>query len=112
MSTVLLSNESGKSVLITRPAARSMAKAMRVAASDGTITLDTSGVLRVGVSFFDETLLVFQQIIEETGNDELRLIYRTAPAMQSLKRLAHNRGFLLSEIDSSDWLISKHPSPV
>lgn len=106
MSTVKLSAQSGKSVLITRPAARVVEPAMRAAvAGDGVITLDTSGVLRIGVSFFDEALLVFREIIAESGNDELRLVYHKGPAMQSLKRLAGNRGFVLSETAAGDWVI-------
>ena len=107
MSTVKLSAQLGKSVLITRPAARLVEPAMRTAAAvgDGVITLDTGGVLRIGVSFFDEALLVFREIIAESGNDELRLVYHKAPAMQSLKRLAGNRGFVLSETAAGDWVI-------
>ena len=78
---------------------------MRAASRDGTITLDTSGILRIGVSFFDEALLVFQGIIEETGNNNLRLVYRKAPTMPSLKRLVGNRGFTLSETDAGEWVI-------
>ena len=106
MSTVELSRRSGKSVLITRPAARLVAPAMRAAAGeDGVITLDTAGILRVGVSFFDEALLVLGELIAESGNDDLRLVYHKAPAMQSLKRLAANRGFALSETPAGDWVI-------
>ena len=104
MAMVKLSRQAGKSVLITRPAARLVAPAMRAASYDGTITLDTEGVLRIGVSFFDEALLVFNEIIAETGNDRLQLVYRKAPTMQSLKRLAGNRGFVLSE-RAGDWVI-------
>ena len=106
MSTVELSRRSGKLVLITRPAARLVAPAMRAAAGeDGVITLDTAGILRVGVSFFDEALLVLGELIAESGNDDLRLVYHKAPAMQSLKRLAANRGFALSETPAGDWVI-------
>ena len=106
MTTVELSRRSGKSVLITRPAARLVAPAMRAAAGeDGVITLDTAGILRVGVSFFDEALLVLGELIAESGNDDLRLVYHKAPAMQSLKRLASNRGFALSETPAGDWVI-------
>jgi hypothetical protein len=79
---------------------------MRKASVDGTIVLDTSGVLRVGVSFFDEALLVFRSIIEETGNHHLTLVYRQAPTMQSLKRLVTNRGFEMLETDAGEWVIS------
>lgn len=82
MSTVKLSDQSGKSVLITRPAARALAPAMQRASDDGAIMLDTSHILRIGVSFFDEALLVFKGIIAETGNDSLRLIYSKAPTME------------------------------
>ena len=108
MSTVNLSSETGKSVLITRPAARGVAPAMRAASNDGTIVLDTADVLRIGVSFFDEALLVFLGIIEETSNDYLRLVYHQAPRMQSLKRLVGNRGLTLFETDEGDWVIT-HP---
>ena len=108
MSTVKLSDQSGKSVLITRPAARAMSLAMRSASEDGEIILDTADILRIGVSFFDEALLVFKGIIAETGNDDLQLIYREAPGMQSLKRLVHNRGLSLSETSAGEWIIS-HP---
>ena len=107
MSTVKLSDQSGKSVLITRPVARAFAPAMQRASDDGTITLDTSGILRIGVSFFDEALLVFKGIITETGNNDLRLIYSKAPTMESLKRLVPNRGLSLTESPSGDWIISK-----
>ena len=60
MSTVSLSSETGKSVLITRPAARIVASAMHAASGDGEITLNTNDILRVGVSFFDEGPADFQ----------------------------------------------------
>ena len=62
MSTVKLSDQSDKSVLITRPMARIMAPAMQSASHDGVITLDTAGILRIGVSFFDEALLILNEI--------------------------------------------------
>ena len=106
MSTVDLIGRSGSRMLGTRPAARLVAPAMRAAAGeDGVITLDTAGILRVGVSFFDEALLVLGELIAESGNDDLRLVYHKAPAMQSLKRLAANRGFALSETPAGDWVI-------
>ena len=107
MSTVSLSSESGKSVLITRPAARTVASAMQVASGDGEITLNTDGILRIGVSFFDEALLVFNEIIAKTGNEELRLVYRKAPTMESLKNLVPNRGLTVSETSDGDWVISR-----
>ena len=106
MSTIDLIGRSGSRMLGTRPAARLVAPAMRAAAGeDGVITLDTAGILRVGVSFFDEALLVLGELIAESGNDDLRLVYHKAPAMQSLKRLAANRGFALSETPAGDWVI-------
>lgn len=107
MSTVSLSSETSKTVLITRPAARVVAPVMRDAADDGSITLDTDGILRIGVSFFDEALLIFNEIIAETGKDDLRLVYRKAPTMQSLKNLVGNRGLALSETDEGEWIIAK-----
>ena len=107
MTTVNLSVQSGKTVLITRPAARVVASAMQAAAGDGEITLNTDGILRIGVSFFDEALLIFNEIIAETGDDDLRLVYRKAPAMQSLKNLVPNRGLALSETNTGEWIISR-----
>lgn len=107
MTTVNLSMQSGKTVLITRPAARVVASAMQAAAGDGEITLNTDGILRIGVSFFDEALLIFNEIIEETGQEDLQLIYRKAPTMQSLKNLATNRGLTISETSAGDWVISR-----
>ena len=79
------------------------------ASGDGAIiTGHLLDILRIGVSFFDEALLVFKGIIAETGNDDLQLIYREAPGMQSLKRLVHNRGLSLSETSAGEWIIS-HP---
>lgn len=109
MATVGLSAQSRKSVLITRPSARMMAQAMHDAASDGTITLDTHDILRIGVSFFDEALLIFGQIVSETGDADLRLVYHKAPTMQSLKNLVAHRGFVLHESADGDWIISRNP---
>ena len=80
---------------------------MRAASTDGEIALDTDGILRVGVSFFDEALLIFNEIIAETGNEDLQLIYRKAPAMQSLKNLVPNRSLALSETDDGEWVICR-----
>jgi hypothetical protein len=110
MSTVKLSDQSDKSVLITRPMARIMAHAMQAASDDGVITLDTAGILRIGVSFFDETLLIFNDIIDQTNDPSLQLIYCEAPTMQSLKRLVPNRGLVLSESSSGNWVISRSKS--
>ena len=104
---VNLSVQSGKTVLITRPAARVVASAMRAAAGDGEIALNTDGILRIGVSFFDEALLIFNEIIAETGDDSLRLVYRKAPEMESLKNLVPNRGLALSVTNSGEWIISR-----
>lgn len=106
MATVKLSTQCGKSVLITRPSARMIHQAMQDAAGDGAITLDTNNILRIGVSFFDESLLVLRDIIKESGNEELRLVYHTAPTMQSLKNLVPHRGFVLRE-SAGDWIISR-----
>ena len=110
MSTVKLSDQSDKSVLITRSVARIMAQAMQVASDDGVITLDTAGILRIGVSFFDEALLIFNEIMEQTSNPDLRLVYSKAPTMQSLKNLVPNRGLVLSETPSGNWVISRSKS--
>ena len=107
MTTVNLSMQSGKTALITRPSARVVESAMRAAANDGAITLNTDGILRIGVSFFDEALLIFSEIIDESGQSDLRLVYRKAPTMQSLKNLAPNRGLTLSETPDGDWVISR-----
>ena len=80
---------------------------MRDAANDGAITLNTDDILRIGVSFFDEALLIFNEIIADTGNDDLRLVYRKAPTMQSLKNLAPNRGLTVSETAEGEWIISR-----
>lgn len=96
-------------MLGTRPAARAMASAFRIAARDGVILLDTSNILRIGVSFFDEALLVLRDIIKESGNEDLRLVYHKAPTMQSLKNLVAHRGFVLHESADGDWIISRNP---
>ncbi len=87
-----------------------MAQAMQVASDDGVITLDTAGILRIGVSFFDEALLIFNEIMEQTSNPDLRLVYSKAPTMQSLKNLVPNRGLVLSETPSGNWVISRSKS--
>ena len=92
-------------MLGTRPAARAIEPAMRAALENGVITLDTSGVRRIGVSFFDETLLVLRELMAETGHD-VRLVYHEAPSLESLKNLAPNRGMKVSESPSGDWIIS------
>ena len=112
MSTVKLFDLSAKPVLITRPAARLIAKEMQGASVDGTITLDTSGILRIGVSFFDESLLIFNEIVECTSNPDLHLVYSKAPTMQSLKNLVGNRGLELIETTTGDWVISRSQSDV
>ena len=93
-------------MLGTRPVARAMETAIREALQDGSITLDTSGIQRIGVSFFDESLLILSELIAETGDDSLQLIYRKAPLLDSLKHLAPNRGLSVSESPSGDWVIS------
>lgn len=80
---------------------------MQAAADDGEITLNTDGILRIGVSFFDEALLIFNEIIAETGDANLRLVYRKAPAMESLKSLVANRGLTLLETTNGEWVISR-----
>ena len=104
--------ETGARMPGTRPAARAMESAMRVASdrgtvTSGTITCDTSGVRRIGVSFFDEALLIFNEIVAETGNNELRLVYHKAPPADSLKNLVGNRGPALSETDTGDRIIAQ-----
>ena len=107
MSSVDLRRLCGSRMLGTRPAARRVAPTMRAAAAaDGVITLDTHRILRVGVSFFDEILLVLREIIAESGNDDLQLVYHQAPAMPSLKNLAYHRGFVISETPAGDWVIA------
>ncbi len=105
MVAVELLRETGVRILGTRPAARAMEPAMRAASNSGIITFNTSGVRRIGVSFFDETLLIFNEIVTETGNRDLRLVYQKAPPTESLKNLVENRGLMLSESDTGDWII-------
>ena len=107
MIAVDLLGESGTRMLGTRPAARAMASAMRAASDSGVIVLDTSGVRRIGVSFFDEALLIFNEIIDETQNGDLMLVYDKAPPTESLKDIVPNRGLYLSETDAGEWVISR-----
>ena len=107
MVAVDLVQELGTPMLGSRPAARSMKPAMRAAARSGAITLDTSGVRRIGVSFFDEALLIFHELVTETHNANLRLIYSKAPPTQSLKNLVDQRGLRLDITPHGDWVISK-----
>ena len=93
-------------MLGTRPVARAMEPAIREALETGSITLDTSGIQRISVSFFDEALLILSELMAETGDDSLQLIYRKAPSLGSLKDLAPNRGLTVSESPSGDWVIS------
>lgn len=106
MSTISLFQQSGSKMLGTRPAARAFEPAMREALVDGSIGLDTSGILRIGLSFFDETLLIFDEILEETGNNSLQMVYKTGPSLESLKDLVPHRGLDLYESASGDWIIS------
>ena len=85
MATIDLLKESDTKMLGTRPAARTFEPAMREALTDGAISLDTSGVLRIGLSFFDETLLIFDKLLSETGDNSLHMIYRKGPLLESLK---------------------------
>ena len=78
---------------------------MRASMENGAITLDTAGVRRIGVSFFDETLLILREMMNDVG-DDLRLVYHKAPPLASLKDLASNRGMTVSESPSGDWIIS------
>lgn len=107
MATIDLFRQSESRMLGTRPAARSVASAMQAMSRDGVITLNTDGILRISVSFFDEALLIFKEIIEETGNEDLQLVYRKAPATESLKNLVSNRGLTVSETADGDWVISR-----
>ena len=93
-------------MLGTRTAARAIQMAIRAAMQDGAITLDTSGIRRISVSFFDESLLILNELLSETGNDNPRMIYHKAPHFESLKNLVPNRGLTLSESLNWDWIIS------
>ena len=106
MTTIDLLRHSGTHLLGTRPVARDMKPAMRAALENGTVTLDGSVVRRISVSFFDESLLILNELIAETGNSNLRLIYRNAPRPESLKTLVPNRGLTLSESPTGDWIIT------
>ena len=107
MAAIELFQHSESRMLGTRPAARTIAPAMQAASGDGQITLNTAGILRIGVSFFDEALLIFNEIMADTGNADLRLVYQKAPTMQSLKNLVPNRGLALAETDDGAWVISR-----
>ena len=107
MAAVELLRESGTRMLGTRPAARAMETAMRAASDSGVIVLDTTGVRRIGVSFFDEALLIFNELVSETGNDDLRLVYRKAPPTESLPGLVGNRGLTIFQSLDGDWIISQ-----
>ena len=106
MATIDLLEHSGTRMLGTRPAARAFEPVMREALADGSINLDTSGVLRIGLSFFDETLLIFDELLAETGNDSLQMIYCKGPSLESLKDMVPHRGLTLYESPSGDWIIS------
>ena len=105
MATINLLRETGSHMLGTRSAARAMEPTIRAALENGAITLDTSGVRRIGVSFFDETLLILRELMAET-DDDLILVYHEAPSLESLKNMARNRGMKVSESLSGDWIIS------
>ena len=77
---------------------------MRTGLENGKITLDTTGVRRIGVSFLDETLLILRDIILEEGTD-VRLVYHKGPPLHSLKDLAPHRGMQVEESASGDWII-------
>ena len=111
MVAVNLLKQSGSRMLGTRPAARAIEPAMRDSLDSGAITLDTSGVRRIGVSFFDEALLIFNELVSESGNHDLRLIYRKAPPTESLKNLAANRGLKVFHSADGDWIISQDGLP-
>ena len=106
MCTIDLFEQTGLKMLGTRPAARVLEPAMRKAVGNGEITLNTSGIQRIGVSFFDESLLILSGLIEETGNDSLRLIFHKAPPLDSLRNLVPKRGLILHEAPSGDWIIT------
>ena len=106
MATIDLLEHSGAKMLGTRLAARAFEPAMREASTDGSISLDTSGVLRIGLSFFDETLLIFDELLAETNDNSLQMIYRKGPSLESLKDMVPHRGLTLSESPSGDWITS------
>lgn len=107
MVAVDLLGESGTRMLGTRPAARAMEPAMRAASDSGVIILDTTGVRRIGVSFFDESLLIFNELVVATGNNELQLVYHKAPPTESLLSLVGNRGLTAFQSLDGDWIISQ-----
>ena len=106
MATIDLLEHSGTKMLGTRPAARAFEPAMRAALADGSISLDTSGIRRIGLSFFDETLLIFDELLAETGDNSLQMIYRKGPSLESLKEMVPHRGLTIQESASGDWIIS------
>lgn len=106
MTAIDLLKQSGTPMLGTRPAARQLKPAICEAVENGAITLDTAGVRRIGVSFFDESLLILKELMAETGDDSLRLVYRQAPPLESLKNLIPHRGLTVVESPDGDWVIS------
>ncbi len=107
MATVDLLKQSGTAMLGTRPAARAMEAAMREACGRGVIVMDTSGVRRIGVSFFDEALLIFNELVLETGNHHLSLVYHKAPPTESLRNLVSHRDLSISQTADGDWIITQ-----
>ena len=105
MTSIALLKETESPMLGTRPAARAIEPVMRTAVEDGAIVLDTAGVRRIGVSFFDETLLILRDIMEDNGFG-VNLIYRKGPPLGSLKDLVPNRGMEVVESPAGDWIIS------
>ena len=107
MAVINLMEQSGTQMLGTRPTARAMVPAIRDALESGCITMDTSGIRRISVSFFDESLLILNELMIELGNNDLRLVYHKGPQPESLKNLAANRGLTVSESSSGDWIITR-----
>lgn len=104
----------GQPALVSRESARRVKPALRQAAADGaeSLRLNFSGARGVAPSFLDEALLVAEECIAESNNDDgeagatdLAVIFANPPTALAAKHhaIARAHGLTLRQTESGDW---------
>lgn len=91
--------------VVGRPEARELKPLMQEAAAhDEQITLDTSGIERMGLGFVDELLVILKECRAENENG-LRMTIQPPPATPSYRRLSQHRNLML-DADENRWIVT------
>ena len=106
MTTIDVSRElDDKDMAISRDDARRLEPSLSAALRPGErITLDTGGILRLGLGFVDETLLILTRCRTD-ADGSLEMEIRPPPSTPSFRKLAAHRGLEL-EADDAAWRLT------